>query len=535
MRSWWAWLEHRTGVGQLLRTLVNEKLPAGAGWWWTLGAVLLFLLTLQALTGLALAMYYVPAPSLAYPSVRFLMTSVPFGALVRGLHVWGASGVVIAALVHLARVFLSGAYKAPREVTWVSGMTLLLIIFGLALTGYLLPWDQKAYWATAVTINIARTTPLVGDGAASWLQGGPTLGALTLGRWYVAHVMLLPAMLVLLVVAHVALVRRHGVAGPARGRSGPPVAFFPGHVAKDTLVVAAVLGLLVAVALTVPAPLEERAQPTATDYVPRPEWYFLALFQLLTYLPGRLELVATLLIPCLVVGGLLALPFLDRSPARHPLHRSRRAFTAILSVLLIGAVALTVRAMRDRPAGFDPADWSPLAIAGATLVESEGTGCSRCHHTTGSAAPLELLPGVRDDAWQLAHVQRPGVIDPLDDAGRPAEAPLDGSLGPREAQAVLAYLRRVAVGSVPPAVDATEQLAATTFARQCAGCHRIAGEGGQVGPDLTQVGARRSPDTIRQILTDPASVFSNPRMPAFRRRLTEEQVTALATYLGARR
>ena len=166
-------------------------------------------------------MYYVPAPSLAYDSVRFIMHDLPFGALVRGLHFWGASFLVVAAAVHLLRVFFTGSYKAPREVTWITGLVLLLVILGFSLSGYLLPWDQKAYWATTVTINVARGTPLIGEQVANVLRGGPDLGALTLGRWFSAHVFLLPAALVTFIVAHIYLMRRHGISGPvdAAGRA----------------------------------------------------------------------------------------------------------------------------------------------------------------------------------------------------------------------------------------------------------------------------------------------------------------------------
>src|SRR5262249_37058844 len=158
----------------------------------------------------------------------------PAGWLVRGLHFWGASFVVIAAGVHLTRVFIFGSYKAPREVTWMSGLVLLLVILGFALSGYLLPWDQKAYWATTVTINIARSAPIAGEWIAALMRGGPDLGALTLGRWYAAHVFLLPATALLLMVAHLALIRRHGISGPMRSKDGASHPFFPSHAIKDT-------------------------------------------------------------------------------------------------------------------------------------------------------------------------------------------------------------------------------------------------------------------------------------------------------------
>ncbi len=150
---------------------------------------------MQFVTGVVLAMFYVPTPDHAYDSIRFIMERLTFGHVLRGLHFFGASFIVVAAVVHMLRVVALGSYKNPREVTWITGVVLLLVILAFALTGYLLPWDQKAYWATTVTINIARSGPF-GDQVAGLLQGGATLGSLTLLRWYAAHVFLLPAALI---------------------------------------------------------------------------------------------------------------------------------------------------------------------------------------------------------------------------------------------------------------------------------------------------------------------------------------------------
>ena len=162
------------------------------------GSILLLLLTVQLITGVVLAMYYVPSPEHAYDSVRYIMERVTFGRVLRGLHFFGASFIVVAAVIHMLRVVALGSYKKPREVTWITGVVLLLVILGFALTGYLLPWDQKAYWATTVTINIARSGPM-GEYVAGLMRGGDALGSLTLLRWYAAHVFLLPASLIVFV------------------------------------------------------------------------------------------------------------------------------------------------------------------------------------------------------------------------------------------------------------------------------------------------------------------------------------------------
>ena len=207
------WLDNRTGFRGLLKHLLDEPIPSGVGWWFVTGSIVLFLLAVQLVTGIALAFFYSPSPDTAYDSVRFIVERVTFGRVLRGLHFFGASFIVIAAVVHMLRVVASGSYKKPRELNWIVGVLLLLVILAFALTGYLLPWDQKAYWATTVTINVARTGPM-GDYVAGLLQGGSGLGPLTLLRWYSAHVFLLPACLIAFIVAHIYLMRRHGISGP---------------------------------------------------------------------------------------------------------------------------------------------------------------------------------------------------------------------------------------------------------------------------------------------------------------------------------
>jgi len=312
------WLHDRTGYRNGLKHLLEEPLPRGVGWWFVTGSVVMFLLSIQLFTGIILAIFYSPSPDHAYDSVRFIMEQVTLGHVVRGLHFFGASFIVVAAIVHMLRVVALGSYKKPRELNWMIGVLLLLIILGFALTGYLLPWDQKAYWATTVTLNIARSVPLVGNFLSGLLKGGQDLGALTLIRWYAAHVFLLPACLIVFTVAHVYLMRRQGISGPIKPEPGPPTPFYPYHALKDTIVVAAVFALLLTMAIVFKAPLDAVADPTDAAYIPRPEWYFMSLFELLKHFPGRLEPVATMVIPGIVITALFLLPFLDRRAEREP-------------------------------------------------------------------------------------------------------------------------------------------------------------------------------------------------------------------------
>ena len=182
----YTWLDSRLRLASLERTLLNEPIPGGASWIYVFGSATLFLFTLQAITGMFLALYYAPTPDHAYDSLRFIETEVSFGAFVRGLHHWGASGMVVAIGLHMLQVFLYGAYKPPRELLWMVGAVLFIIVLGFAFTGYLLPWDQNAYWATQVGINMVGTVPVIGEWLVPVIRGGETLGALTLSRFF-AH------------------------------------------------------------------------------------------------------------------------------------------------------------------------------------------------------------------------------------------------------------------------------------------------------------------------------------------------------------
>jgi len=522
------WLDSRTGYRALLHHLLDEPLPPGTGWAFTTGSVVSLLLGVQVVTGVVLGMYYVPSPALAWDSVQYIMQSLPMGWLVRGLHFWGASFIVVATLVHLGRVFVLGSYKAPREVTWLTGLVSLLMILGFALSGYLLPWDQKAYWATTVTVNVARSAPVVGEALATMLRGGEHLGALTLGRWYAAHVFILPLLLGLFVVAHLALMRRHGISGPITPRQGAPVAFFPWHVMKDTVMMAGAFSGLLVVALLLKAPLDPVANPADASYVPRPEWYFLWLFQLLKYFPGPLEPVGTQLVPGALVGFLLLLPFLDRRPDRHPWARARRPFTVAMLGVAGVLTGLTVLGLRDAPPTEDGATWGLVPLGGQALVMGEGATCSRCHVDGGAAAPLTRVRLRRDDEWLLNHVVDPVAIAPgVRTEDEPAPRSTLGRYGP---QAVVAYLRRLEAGTAVPAVSPDVALAASTFVGVCATCHRLDGEGGQVGPELTDVGARYDREALQALLEN-----GQGRMPGFAKRLAPDQLQALVHYLASRK
>ncbi len=322
---------------------LRKPLPKHINLLFSLGSLAMFLLLLQAVTGAFLALYYSPSPEHAHNAVIYISEEVPFGAFVRGLHHWGASAMIILAFLHLLRVVLYGSYKAPRELSWIVGVLLLLVILGFGFTGYLLPWDEKAYWATVVGVEIASTAPILGDFVAKVMRGGAEIGAVTLSRFYALHTIWLPWLAFGLVGVHLFLVRYYGSSGtpentPEEMKTGKP--FYPDQVFEDVVGMLILFAVLASIALFVPVPLEDVADPTNADYDPRPEWYFLSLFQLLKYFQGPFEIIGTFVIPTVGMMLLLLLPFLDKS--ERVVLWKRPIALMVTGVCVIGIVGLTI-------------------------------------------------------------------------------------------------------------------------------------------------------------------------------------------------
>ena len=332
----------RLPLGEVMAHL-RKPLPKHINLLFSLGSLAMFLLLLQAATGAFLALSYSPSPDHAHNAVKYITEEVPFGSFVRGLHHWGASAMVIIVFLHLLRVVLYGSYKAPRELTWVVGVLLLLVVLGFGFTGYLLPWDEKAYWATVVGVEIASTAPGLGDVVAKVLRGGAEIGAVTLSRFYALHTIWLPWIAFSLVGIHLFLVRFYGSSGKPNNTSeemkaGKP--FYPDQVFEDVVGMLILFIMLACAALFAPVPLEDVADPTNADYDPRPEWYFLFLFQLLKYFQGPFEIIGTFVIPTVGMLLLLFLPFLDRGE-RKVLWKRPIAMT-VTSVCVVAIVGLTI-------------------------------------------------------------------------------------------------------------------------------------------------------------------------------------------------
>ncbi len=209
-----AWVDQRTGASGFLTGMLYRKVPKGTNWYYTLGSATLFAFIVQATTGVFLAMFYTPSATQAYASISHINNDVPLGQLVHGMHKWGSSVMVILIFLHMGRTFFFGAYKYPRELNWVIGVVLLILTMTMAFTGYLLPFDQRSYWASIVGININGTGPIVGPYLSDFLRAGPELGATTLSRFYAIHMLLVPGAIIALIGAHLYLVMKLGTTAP---------------------------------------------------------------------------------------------------------------------------------------------------------------------------------------------------------------------------------------------------------------------------------------------------------------------------------
>ncbi|HKV39978.1 MAG TPA: cytochrome bc complex cytochrome b subunit, partial [Blastocatellia bacterium] len=340
MHRLYGWFDERLGINRMLKALLDEEIRGGARWAYVLGSAVLFVFLVQALTGIFLTMYYVPSSDHAHVSVAYIQKALPGGSLVRGLHYYGASAFIILILAHMTQVFLFGAYKKKRELTWLAGGVLLLLGLGFGFTGYLLPWDQEAYFGTKVGTSIAGEIPVIGSVQQHIMLGGSEITSLTLSRFFMVHAFLLPLGLALFAGLHILLFRKAGPAGPYDEKGSTKVdRFYPRQLWKDTVFAFVIFVTLLLLTKLSPAHLGPQADPTS-DYLARPAWYFLPLFQLLKYFPGRLSLIPTVGMPAFVFGLIFALPFIDRHPERHPLRRP--VATAVFLMALAGAIGLGV-------------------------------------------------------------------------------------------------------------------------------------------------------------------------------------------------
>src|SRR5215469_34992 len=462
------WIESRTGVVSWLKDFLTEDVPGGASYFYVFGSATLILLTMQVITGIFLTFYYSPSAVTAWESTKFIYQNVTFGQFMISMHDWGASAMIILITVHLLQVLVFGAYKRPREVQWVVGVTLFFFTLVLGFTGYLLPWDLNAYYATQVGINIAATVPIVGPYIASFLNDGSTLGTLTVSRFFGIHVWLTPALLIGLVILHIFIFRHNGAAGPASDKPPKSIGrFYPDQIFMDTIVSFIAFLVVVALAVYLPTPLLPKADPNYGGFIPAPAWYFYSLYGILRLAPaGLLTLVATVVLPGVFALVLFALPWIDRNPSRAI---AKRPFMmGVTALTLVSIIALTVYAgdqiNKERQAS--PAGLTPVAGSGAlpetpapspgatTAAAADGSkifasNCASCHGATGQGTPgtfppLAGNPVVTGDPAKVIAIVDNGLHGQISVNGANYNGMMPAwkaTLKPDEIAAVITYIR----------------------------------------------------------------------------------------------
>ena len=581
------WLDSRTGWRRLLSQVLFENIPGGSRWRYVWGSTLMFTFFVQVVTGILLWTAYSPSTQTAWESVYYIQHEMQLGWLLRGIHHYAAHAMIILLVLHFMQVVIDGAYRAPREVNFWFGIGLLLIVLGLSLTGYLLPWDQKGYWATKVTTSLMASVPWIGPVLERLVVGGSEYGHHTLTRFFALHAGVLPACLVLFIAAHIHLFRRHGIT-PREPRRKPDARFWPDQVFKDAVVCLAVFAAILLCVVQarimgggdLGAPLGAPANPAENFASARPEWYFLFLFQLLKYFPGEQEILGTVVIPGLIVLLMALMPFLGRWRLGHYTN------IAFLCSLIVGAATLTTLALVEdaRNPSYRRANEAARIEAERVRVLAGGQGipvegalellrrdpmtrgprlfaahCAGCHRHDGhdglgevpedapSAADLKDFASRR---W-IADLLSAEHIDTERFFGNTAFA--EGKMvrfvkeripafDPEEREQLdKAVLTLSAEAALPYQSEADERdrslieqgRAHLDNDLSCLDCHEFHFEDEDAtGPDLTGYGSR---EWLMALIANPEHPRfygeRNDRMPAFEERLSSEELGILADWL----
>lgn len=334
------WVDVRVGVREIAKKqLTGYLVPKNINVWYSLGSVLMFIFTIQIISGILLLIYYVPDAEKAFKSVTYIMNNVPYGWFIRTSHAVGSNLMVMALMFHMLSVLFMGSYKSPRELTWVTGFILFTMIQGISLTGYLLPWSQLSYWATTVATNSANAIPLIGPYLVEFLRGGKLVGPPTLGRFFALHVVVIPAAIAGLIGVHLFLIKRTGISSPPFGQKETSnqwkteeykyeehhdgIPFFPNYFLEDLRSILIYVAIFLAVVFFNPYFFFTPdsflpANPMVTPAHIKPEWYFLANYQILKFFPN--ELIG-LVVQAMAMTFLALIPFIDRGKEKHPMKR----------------------------------------------------------------------------------------------------------------------------------------------------------------------------------------------------------------------
>ena len=350
MKALISWFDDRTGVRELMNEALYERVPGGARWRYVWGSTLVFTFTLQVITGFMLWSAYSPSTRTAWESVYYIQNEMTLGFVIRGVHHFAAQAMVVLMAIHLVQVVIDGAYKAPRELNFWLGIVLLKIVLGLSLTGYLLPWDQKGYYATQVTTNIMSATPLVGGEVQTLAQGGTDYGHLTLTRFFAMHAGILPALLVGFLALHIYVFRRHGLTVHDE-KHAPETTFWPDQVLKDAVACLAVLAVVLLLAIFKGAELSAPADPAVKFDAARPEWYFLFLFRFLRFhAVESLGLTfGAIVVPGIIMGVIALMPLTHKFLGEFG-HKLNRAFIWFLGAAIVVLTAMAfIEDANDKP------------------------------------------------------------------------------------------------------------------------------------------------------------------------------------------
>jgi ubiquinol-cytochrome c reductase cytochrome b subunit len=503
------WIDERWPLTPFICLALEEDMAGGARYAYVFGSAALIIFLLQVVTGIWQLFYYVPTLGEGYNSLNYLRTEVPFGWLIHGLHYWGANAMVVLVMLHMSQVFIWGAYKRPHELQWITGVFLFLLTMAMSLTGGALPWNKRSYWLVEVASSSAGTVPAIGDMIKRLMLGGGVIGQLTLSRFFILHVAILSGGIITIAAIHLIALRKVGNAGPwdekEREEKGP---FWPDQVFKDGLAASLVILLLVALSVYTPPPFSGMADPLDASYIPKPEWNFLFLYEALKFLPGPLEVIATIGIPVVGTLILLLLPLFNRDAERRP---SRRPLAmAGWAIVVAGFVALTLAGAYSKTEGLEAggtATSAPSPAASAVLSADakagmdlfKSNGCAACHRIAsvgGSIGPDLSGEGIkgRSRQWLRDHLRNPKAHDPA------TVMPSFAALGDKATNQLVDYLLSLkgqasATASAGVVADATPtgpqvgtglavtiigsaEHGAIIFAGTCSSCHGPQGTGG---------------------------------------------------------
>ena len=470
------WFEERTGLGEIVGVPLAHRVPRStASWAYVFGSATLALFVLQIATGICLALVYVPSPDQAYQSLEYLNYQAALGWYLRALHFWGSNAMVLVMTLHMIQVFLWGAHKYPRELTWVAGVLLFLCTLGMAFTGQIMRWDQDAYWGLGIGASIVSRVPYAGSALVHVLLGGPIIAGRTLSRFVTLHVFVIPGLLIGLVGLHLWLVLRLGInEWPMPGRlvdretyrrryeedvAKDGVPFFPDAARKDMVGMGVVvLAVLLCAALFGPNGPNGIPDPRIVDAAPKPDFFFLALYALFALVPPWMEEVVLLIGPLVAIGLLVALPFIAGTGEKS----WRRRPVAVLGVLLIVLTVVTLASLGLVVPWSPVMDaWSstptpvrflkgrtPLELQGALVLQNKQ--CRNCHSLAGEGG--RRGPALDDVATRLTQDQL--IRQVLQGGGN---MPAYGkNLTPAEVNALVAFMQTLRPENQPPARTATE-------------------------------------------------------------------------------